>query len=549
MTLDTLVAILALLVAGIAVAPRSKILAIKSRIQLFDWMGGIVAVLGVHALLFYENLAGRCQVPNWMCIVPKWPFPRDVASPGQVAYFLVVLVISYAFWKLFFSRLARGRIFAFRELVGNLVHTRDFSALFALLERDFDQLTRIATRNYLTVRIRDRLMSWHVPCDLAVLVRHFENHVDVQPTYKSPISKRFLGAGGRWIATCLPDYARHGEAARDVFRSVFTSRSVVSELARTRPYFSLRILGTNLHDIHDFVDIYFRELLSNSHSILYAEIRSNQNISYTHDYALPDSNKVLHYLFSDTRKAEELSAWRPVGESFIERLDELAFDPEVDPYNRPMGSFDERDKWNDQLFASIRFFDIMVSKALLQDREWHMWLYYFPHFVERMVRNFCADSPLVDKDSEWPTRYSYLLYEVISTLVAWLSMVQHLPVDQANVRLAGASGAQENGNIPKSAVFALSDCLRCILLADHLPSRFRGSIAGLAFSCLFELKLNGKTRCLSEVLVHRLCDRGYRTEERQSEFVHALAQYLSQQDLARWADQIREFDAELHAVA
>jgi len=85
---------------------------------------------------------------------------------------------------------------------------------------------------------------------------------------------------------------------------------------------------------------------------------------------------------------EQFRLYKPIRD-FVERhLDELQQHPEQDFYNRKPGNVydEERDRWS--VYMGIRFFDIMITQALYQGIEWHMWLYYFPPFVERMVRNY-----------------------------------------------------------------------------------------------------------------------------------------------------------------
>jgi hypothetical protein len=62
-------------------------------------------------------------------------------------------------------------------------------------------------------------------------------------------------------------------------------------------------------------------MISNSRSILYTEIKQNQNISSKEGYWFPEHNRLLHFLFRDAKTAERLSfttfaEWH----DFIERL-------------------------------------------------------------------------------------------------------------------------------------------------------------------------------------------------------------------------------------
>ena len=130
----------------------------------------------------------------------------------------------------------------------------------------------------------------------------------------------------------------------------------------------------------------------------------------------------------------------------------------------------------------------MVSEAIHQDVTWHMWLYYFPYFTERIVQNHTIDDPLADPDSEWPIRYSYLLYEMFSTMRSWITSIEHIPLDQENVQLDSTAATHENGNIPKSAILALGECVRIVLKSENLPLKFRHYLLDVVFNTYFDLR-------------------------------------------------------------
>jgi hypothetical protein len=46
----------------------------------------------------------------------------------------------------------------------------------------------------------------------------------------------------------------------------------------------------------------------------------------------------------------------------------------------------------------------MVTAAEYQGIQWHMWLYYFPHFIEGLVKIYDTSDENIDLSDEWPTR-------------------------------------------------------------------------------------------------------------------------------------------------
>jgi len=204
-------------------------------------------------------------------------------------------------------------------------------------------------------------------------------------------------------------------------------------MAVSRPYAALRILAQwpESADKNEFVFLYFSELVENVSSVFYTELARNQGMT-AHGYEIPPTNRLLHFFLLDAKVAQQFRLYKPVGD-FVERhLDELQRHPEQDFYNRMPGQFDdeERNRW--PVYAAVRFFDIMITQALYQGIEWHMWLYYFPPFVERMLRNYQSDSGMFDPDAEFPLRYSKLLYEVFDVLRDWI-----LALEQALLALGG----------------------------------------------------------------------------------------------------------------
>jgi hypothetical protein len=140
-------------------------------------------------------------------------------------------------------------------------------------------------------------------------------------------------------------------------------------------------------------------------------------------------------MFKDCKIAEKYMSWKPIGDSVINELDKLKRNESPDFYNLPMDDYYDDGKWKSTLYMAILYFDIMVSSALHQGITWHMWLYYFPHFIEGMLNNYNPESRLIDRNAEWPTKYEYLMYSIIATLCHWTGIIKDLPVDQENIIL------------------------------------------------------------------------------------------------------------------
>jgi len=259
---------------------------------------------------------------------------------------------------------------------------------------------------------------------------------------------------------------------------------------------------------HDFIDLYLSELLIDTASVFYQEIADNQNLLSSHRYNIPESNRVIHFLLSDPKFAHENNIYKPIGDYALNHLDDLARDHLNDPYNQAMGDFQESGAWSSPLYVVVRFFDIMVEEALHQGIEWHMWLYYMPLMVKKIVRNYRLVDPLARPDAEFPIKYSFLLYQIFSALCDWVEELENVDLGQKNVVLKSTRADHENGNIPKSSILALSECSRLVLTSDNLTDRIKNYLLDMVFQVYFDLRLQGKFCDYAKVLGNALAQGG-----------------------------------------
>lgn len=174
----------------------------------------------------------------------------------------------------------------------------------------------------------------------------------------------------------------------------------------------------------------------------------------------------------------------------------------------------------------------MVKAAIKQNVRWHMWLYYFDHFTKTICRNFNPDTRLSDELHEFSTKYSYLLYQIISTLIYWIRTVRDLPEDQENAKLESISLHQhENGNIIKSSIFCLGRSIKEIMLTPEVPERFKRDRVDSAFNLFFDLRANPKTEDYAKVLLEVLMYGGefepMRSLEYETKYGHYLGSLIS----------------------
>jgi hypothetical protein len=410
-----------------------------------------------------------------------------------------------------FARLSRRKIKQFQDLTDELYWAEAYSELFALLQQHCKQLFKIVSGDFALARLRERLMP-----DPTLRIRDFslKDEIDASAAAESFIEEResLRSRALRSLARLLPTYSYEQDLARDVIRTLFLSERIVGPLATTRPYFALDIIRAwprTEHGRFEFVELYCRELLRDPTSILYAELNNNRNVGANNRYYIPESNHFLHFFLAEARVAYEYEIYRPLGDYVLFLLDELARDPARDPNCRAMDKeFEERGRWHSPLFATIRFFNIMVIEALFQGVEWHMWLYYFPLLVKAIARNYKLDDVLIEPTAGWKTRYSYLMYQAFDAMGDWIRGAMDIDPAQANVTLHSLRADHDNGNIPKSAILALCQSLREVFEAASIEGDLKASIADMAFRLYFELRASPKMEGYATVLRRALWQGG-----------------------------------------
>ncbi len=255
-----------------------------------------------------------------------------------------------------------------------------------------------------------------------------------------------------------------------------------------------------------------------------------QRSSGKREKEIPKSNRLLRFLLNDAKEAEKMGVWKPIGDEVLHFLEERSAFPEKDTYNFPVNDFGGED---DEIERSpvnlgIQFFDIMVTRALHQGVEWHMWLYYFHIFVEKIVQNYHPHSS-ADLSREYPTRYSKFLYKIINVYEGWIENVKVMaPSKQSNVVLHSTDNFHDNGNIPKSSIIDLGFSLEHILLSENISERFKRYLMDIVFRLYFELRKDSVTEDYGKVLFAVLKGKGIFDKKEFRDVVMVYFQQIDQ---------------------
>lgn len=254
----------------------------------------------------------------------------------------------------------------------------------------------------------------------------------------------------------------------------------------------------------DAVDLFLRVVIKHESSILYREIRNNKHRIDTDRYEIPEENQLLYALLDDCDVAHQLRAYQSIGDTTLHIL-EAQGRKDRDEYNHRRKSFsvghNSDEVFRDPVFVAIRFFDIMVSESIYQGMQTHMWLYYYTHFTDQICENY-EITDHSNPNEEFANDYSYLLYEMFSTLENWVRLSKRNP-DSITVNIKNSGATVENGDILKSSTRCLIQCHREILTTDEIPSRFKRERTESLFKAYFKLAAsqNSDAQKYSEALL------------------------------------------------
>ncbi len=479
MNISDLLTVLTILLAVYAILPKTKILDIKLRLTTLDWLIISVTLLLLFYLQFYNVFAS-------IGLTPKYNLRRYNLNPNNFSFIVVMLLSLYLLLKTRLAPIAAHKLDELKNLFEQFSYRGELGQMVALLDEHFNKLVMLYTKSRynaehnvdllsseeLIKRLNQSLSSSiSKPSKLTTLLHNFKQNLNDRISKRRETRRNIIS---------------------DIFKLSLLNPRFVYELSKTNPYFALKILDAEI-DIwykREFCEHYLKELFSAPTSILYSELNNNHEISSTFRYKIPTSNKLLRFIFSDARKAEALCTWKPIGEKTIAFLVELQRNPESDTYNLPYDKlYDEELQVTCPLSNAIFFFDIMVTEAIYQNIGWHMWLHYFEYITDHIVKNFDLDNPHVDKEAEFPNRYSYLLYEIQHTLRGWISILNHLPADQENIRLDDSALRGNTANIIQSSILALGRCIYTVSSSTNIPESFKKYLIEGVFSLYFDIRI------------------------------------------------------------
>ena len=139
----------------------------------------------------------------------------------------------------------------------------------------------------------------------------------------------------------------------------------------------------------------------------------------------------------------------------------------------------------------------MVHSAFKAEIQWHMWLYYYEHFLSRMIKNIAPHSPGA---REFQSRYHFLIYELLNAMTDLIDEISMYP-EKSQLKSAQFEKVDlnhDNGSIIKSAMKCLGRCTDIILNSENLTDYDKKYFLDVIFYPYFSLAENDDLRQYAE---------------------------------------------------
>lgn len=466
----SLLTILGVVAAVWALISPTNRLRLRFCMAWWDWVIGGIAFLLIHYLVFapaLERLGLYYSLGSW-----KWGLDSSSA-----VYLLLLSVVFYFFWRTRSPMLVRGRVHVFRELIENLHLTKRYDELVLLIEPQLPKLILLTKQQPLIAAWIDCLDPAHIY--MAALLRGEVPHP--KPAWRQLWSNA-LQSLKSWISA--RDEA--STQAREVLLNLVTSPELTAHLAVAHPHFCLKLLEADEAIRSDFIENYVDALLEAPGSRIYVELKNNQNLNGGSRLYLPKNNRLLHFFFSDAVSAMKNGLDRAIGDAVCRRLDENR--KLAEKLNESLGSYYDGGRFRCPINSGITLFEIMVHEGIHQGLQDHMWLHYFRHFAEKILKQMPMP-PDEEAYQEWPTPFHYLLYRLVSVATDWAEQCAH--IDDTEIPEATRSADSFDRHfISKEATKVLGSMLQDIIPSEKITASFKTYLLEVAIRSHNKLQEN-----------------------------------------------------------
>jgi hypothetical protein len=443
MDANGLLTVIAVLIAGFTLLSEERRLDFKLRLSWLDIILVTLLSLIVLATIYQPVLSSL----GWVIPIP-WQFGFNESITSFTALLGITGLFAY---KLTGSKLPKSKIRGWVNISDKLLREKKFDQLGFLFAKYQSVLNRESKRNPLWVRVH----NWVYPGkasheELLIELARLKEQMPVksdntEKVTKSPVKKdsnpaiflyglikkhvpkyvdKKVVVARKCLAKLFPSKNKNADYALDSISRILKSKQFVSYISETYPLIAANATVIRFRDDDEYINTFFTALISRPESPLYREIRDNQSCSHTGEYYLDESNALLNFYLKDVSVARQIEIYRPLGDYIIEYIESKK--GKTNYYNQACGRFPEGEEvWACPIFVGTQFFDLMVSSAIFQRKKDHMWLMYLEKFFNQILESLDHSSE-VDKNDEFPSKYDYLLYNLLATCGRWVRASEHI---------------------------------------------------------------------------------------------------------------------------
>ncbi|MBM7558169.1 hypothetical protein [Halanaerobacter jeridensis] len=324
------------------------------------------------------------------------------------------------------------------------------------------------------------------------------------------------------------------EEVNEIFRLLFTDEKFIENIIDLKPYLVLDLVDVDSWYKKDLLRAYLKKSLLNNRSILNKEIDNismSSALSYTNYSQIEEDKRILYFIFKDIKFAENYEVYNPIGEAVEKRLKQLSR-IDSDKFNFRYESNDDNLFYKYNIYRGVKFFDLMIYNSIFQELKWHMWLYYLCSFVKKICQNYDPDFTIVDRNDEFPTRYDYLLYEIISVLKKWIKSIKHLN-DNYHTNINIDKLKHKNDNIIVSSIIAFGRVMKTII-NSNLTDKFKEYMLGIYFELYIDLMESEKEK-VGELMLIGISYGGTELNSIDSDYLNFIIRFSLGYDKIRFS--------------
>lgn len=445
----------------------------------FSWISWFLSiVLGLATLIFlYSNV-----IIEILKVLGIKPFQVIWGFDDKMAVLTCAILMSILFiYQLFGVRLPKSRFKFWNIRSEKLLKHKKYSILGFLLEKYLDQFLEILTKESKYEKMYNSFSSEAFAINpTEFLDENFEY-------LKSPIWSENTKRQAILKMISKPKKTPYISDVETSISRLLKSSDFINYLTVSYPAVPIKLVScpSFLKD-DEFTDSFFKILISNKESPLYRELKDNQHYIPSKGYHLEPENYILRHFFLDCQKAIDAIIWQPIGNYICKYIKEQkGEDNFYNTYDESFSYSDER--WNCTIFVGVEFFNVMVTSSIYQKKQDHMWLMYYEYFLNEILKNIDRSKNSEDWQ-EFPLKFDYLIYKLISNCSDWVNTANYLYNDEVNSILAIEYASE-----------CLGQMIRKLLLSDKFTENKKVYYLEIILKLMKDLDSNGHVKLSQKI--------------------------------------------------